>query len=108
MPLPTSIDAGLNTVKIGSPAYIIDGYDLTIVCRTVSGTPPITITWFHNGILDLSWMNASTITILNVGLNLIGDNYTCRASNDVGYDEHTTIINVFGEQPMKTLRIKIL
>ena len=27
-----------------------------------------------------------------------GDSYTCRADNDVGYDEHTTTINVFGEE----------
>ena len=95
------VEGGLN-IGVQNGIYIIDGYDLTIVCRTASGMPPITTTWFHNGALDLLWMNASTITILNVGLNLIGDNYTCRASNDVGYDDHTTTINMFDEQPINS------
>lgn len=97
---PLSIKADHTTVKIGSPAYIIDGFNLTIVCRTVSGTPPINIKWFHNGVLSPSWMNASNITLLNVGLNMSNDKFTCRAYNDKGYDEHSTTIKLFGEKLM--------
>ena len=98
IPRPYSIKPEHKTVKIGSPVYIIDGFDLTIVCVTINGTPTITVRWFYNGVFNPSWMNASTITILNIGLNMNGDHYTCRADNDVGYDEHTTTINVFGEE----------
>jgi len=48
-------------------------------------------------------MNTSTIVILKVVLNMSGDNYTCRAENDVGYDEHTTTIYVFGKKPMTAM-----
>jgi len=94
---PLSIDPGHQTVKIGSPAYIIDGFDLTIICVSVSGTPPMTTRWFRNGVLDLSWMNASTITVLNIEMNWNDNNITCRAENDVGYVEVTTTIHVFGK-----------
>ena len=48
-------------------------------------------------------MNVSTITIQNIRLNTNGDNYTCRAENDVGYDKQTTIIYVFGKELVMTM-----
>lgn len=86
------------TVKIGTPAYIVDGYNLTIVCNIINGTLPITISWYHNGVLDSSRAGSPTITISNVNINK--DNgivYTCRVDNVAGYDEETTTVNVFSE-----------
>ena len=83
---------------IGSPAYIVDGYDLTITCNVVTGLPPINISWYRNGVLDSSRGNTSTITVSNTNINT--DNgvvYTCRAENDKGYDEQRTIVNVFSK-----------
>jgi len=99
-PQPRYIRPRNISVKIGSPAYTVDGISLAINCSTVCGALPITIRWFHNGVLDSLWMNASSIEIQKVGLNMSSDNYTCRAENDLGYDEHTTTIYVFGKKPM--------
>ena len=86
------------TVMIGSPAYIADGYDLTITCNVINEIPPMNISWYRNGVLDSSRGNTSTITISDVVINK--DNgvvYTCRAENDKRYDEQLTSINVFGK-----------
>ena len=84
---------------IGSPAYIVDEYDLTITCNVITGTPPINISWYRNGVVDSSSLGSkSTITISNVDINK--DNgvvYTCRAENDDGYDEQLTIVNIFSK-----------
>jgi len=102
-PQPRYIHPRHISVKIGSPAYIVDGLNLAINCSTVCGTFSITIKWFHNGVLDPFLINASSIEIQKVGLNMSGDNYTCRAENDLGYDEHTTTIYVFGKKPMMAM-----
>ena len=96
IPQPQVIPNTDVTVMIGSPAYIVDGYDLTITCNVITGTPPINISWYRNG--DSSRRNTSAIAISNVNINK--DNgvvYTCRAENDKGYDEQLTIVNVFSK-----------
>ena len=83
---------------IGSPAYIADGYDLTITCNIINGIPPINISWYRNGVVDSSRGSTSTITISNVDINK--DNgvvYICRAENDKGFDEQLTSVNVFSK-----------
>jgi len=84
-------------VQIGTPGYVIGGNDVTIVCNIVSGTHPITIIWFRNGVEDTSFGNVSMITVSNVGVSGDRDMYMCRAENSIGFDEETTVINVFGE-----------
>ena len=94
IPQPCIITKGNKRVKIGSPVYILDGYNVTIDCNA-SGTctPPITITWvlFRNGIsipMD-EYDNVNTITIPNVKDE---DVVTCRA-NSIEFDEvFSTII----------------
>ena len=81
-------------VKIGSPVYIVEGFDVTIVCNVLNGTRPITIMWLHNGVIDPSRGNVSTITVTDYN---DGDVYTCRADNDVGFNEESTTINVFSK-----------
>ena len=78
-------------VQIGTPAYVIGGNDITIKCNIASGTRPITISWFRNGLEDTSFGNVSTITVSNVN---DGDIYSCRADNRFGFDEEATMIVV--------------
>ena len=73
---------------------MVDGFDVTIVCDILSGTRPITIRWFRNGAPDPTRGNVSTITVTDYN---DGDVFTCRVDNDVGFDEESTIINVFGK-----------
>ena len=95
---PEVVPNGDVTVMIGSPAYINNGYNLTLACRNVNGLPPITISWYRDGVLDSSRGNTSTITIENVDIDKDnGAVYTCRADNDKGYDEQHTIVNVFSK-----------
>ena len=87
-------------MSVGSPVYVVRGYDLTIICKIVNGTPPMNFSWYRNGVLDSSKGNTSNITISNVRIQR--DNgvvYTCRVDNDGGYDEEFTSVNVFGEWP---------
>ena len=44
--------------------------------------------------IDPTRGNVSTITVTNYN---DGDVFTCRADNDVGFDEESTTINVFGK-----------
>ena len=86
--ITTPINASIDGVNI--PNIII-----TLDCNLLTGTPPITIMWFRNGVLDPTLGNVSTITVTNYNDD---DVYTCRAENDVGFDEESTmIINVFGK-----------
>jgi len=85
-------------VDVATPVYAIDGDDVTIVCDIASGTRPITISWLRNGMEDTSFGNVSMITISDVNFDDDnGDMYTCRAVNPIGFDEETTVVNVFGE-----------
>ena len=67
--------------------YVFDGYNVTIDCATVSGTPPITITWLHNGTLIDEDVSAITITDAKGG-----DVIVCRVDNNIGFDEENTTI----------------
>ena len=94
IPQPPTVISEDKMVDIGSPVYVAaDGFDVTINCRILTGTRPVTIRWLRNGALDRSRGNVSTITVTNYS---DGDVFTCRAENSVGFDEEETIINVFG------------
>ncbi len=69
IPQPEVIPNNDVTVMIGSPAYIADGYDLTITCNIINGIPPINISWYRNGVVDSSRGSTSTITISSVDIN---------------------------------------
>jgi len=99
MPRPDPLTPGDKMVQIGTPGYVIRGDDVTIVCNIASGTRPIIISWFRNGVEDTSFGNVSRITLSNVNFDDDdGDMYTCRAENNIGFDEETTVVNVFGER----------
>ena len=92
---------GNKTVTIGNPVNVHDGYSVTIDCTTVSGTPPITITWIRNETLIAEDVN--TITITDAKDDEV---ITCRADNNIGYDEEGTTITVIGN--FITVHIQIL
>jgi len=96
-PDPDPITAGDKTVSVSTPVYVIGGSDVRIVCKIASGTRPITIKWFRNGVEVTSLGNVSTIILTKVDINNDGDMYTCRAENLIGFDEETTFVYVFGE-----------
>ena len=87
-------------VKIGTPVYIYSGFDVTISCKIISGTPPINITWFRNGSIDSTRDNASTITLTAVMHSVA---ITCRAENYKGFDSVQTILRVgYGKYVLHT------
>ena len=88
---PSIITRGNKRVKIGTPVYIHDGFNVIINCNIVNGTPPITIQWFHNGSPDTTRGNISTITITDASN---GDVFTCKADNIEGFDTETSVICV--------------
>ena len=51
VPQPEAIPTTDMIMVIGSPAYIVDGYDLTVTCNDTSkiGKPPVNISWYRNG-----------------------------------------------------------
>ena len=86
------------TVAIGTPAYITDGYDLTVICNVIYGITPITYSWYRNGVVDSSKENRSAITISNVDIRKDdGVVYTCRAANALGYVEERSSVHVFSK-----------
>ena len=89
---PTT-EPGDKRVNVGSPVNIFRGFNLTIDCIVINGTPPFTILWLRNDTEQIG-SNSSSITI-NVTDAYDGDNITCRADN-IGYDMATTTINVQG------------
>ena len=91
---PSVITRENKRVKIGTPVYVYDGYDVIIDCNIIEGAPPITITWFRNGSPDSTRGNVSTITI-NDASN--GDVFKCRAENYITFDNESTIIYVSGK-----------
>lgn len=87
---PNDFMLGDMTVRIGTPVYIVGGFDVTIVCNIVNGTTPINITWLRNGVADSTRGNVPTITVDDYKDD---DVFTCRADNIAGFDmDSTTII----------------
>ena len=97
---PLSIKNGVITVKVGSTVYTVDGITIVIICNVISGDPPITISWFRNGVLDQSRGNATAINVTDTQLNsptiTVTDTqlvvFTCRAENTETFTQLDTII----------------
>ena len=82
--------------------YAYKGYNVIIDCDIVNGTPPINITWFHNGSPYPTRGNNSTITISDAQS---GDVFECRADNIEGFDtENSTIYVECGKYTYHTYR----
>ena len=86
---------GHKRVKIGTPAFVYSGSDVTIDCKVISGTPPINISWFRGGSPDQTRFNVSTIILTNV-INQV--TFRCRAENYKGFDtERTSVFLRYGK-----------
>ena len=94
IPPPSTLPPGDMTAIINSPAYIVDGFDLTLICNITSGTRPITIMWLRDGVPYPAGGNNSIITVSDYMDN---ENFTCRAENVVGFDMANTTVRVFGK-----------
>ena len=92
---PTSVENGVMRVKIGSTAYIVDGFTVQIVCNATStvNEHSVTISWLRNGEHDRTRGNVSMIIVTDANH---GDVFTCVATNVFGftYSETTKIIFV--------------
>ena len=96
MPRPSVIIRGNKRVKIGTPVYVHSGFDVIIDCDISNGTPPINITWFHNGSPYPTEGNASTTITVTDAHN--DDVFECRVDNMIGFDtENTTIYVEYGK-----------
>lgn len=72
-------------VTIGNPVTVVEGYNVTINCDVLTGSPPINTSWYRNGVLH-PIKDVASITITPVD----GENITCRTGNH----EKFTIITV--------------
>ena len=88
---PSVITRGNKRVNIGTPVYVHDGFDVTIDCNIVNGTPPVTIQWFRNGSPDTTRGNVSAITITDASN---GDVFKCRADNIEEADTQRSTVHV--------------
>lgn len=81
-------------MKIGSPAYVLKGFDVIVDCNVTGGTRPVTITWLRNGMpVDASEDSGADFTISNVTAN---ETITCIVNNSIGSVERNTAIHVIG------------
>ena len=89
-----SASRGVIRVKIGTPVYVTDMFNVTIDCNITEGTHPIKFNWLHNNALvNQTRGSASSITIpVANAADIDGDVYTCRANNSWGYDMVNTTI----------------
>lgn len=90
MPQPPapSVENGVVRVKIGSPAYVVDGLKVIIVCN-VNGGSPVRISWLHNDQPSPTRVNMTTATVNDASH---GDVFTCIAENEMGIDKQSTRI----------------
>ena len=92
---PISVENGTMRVKIGSTAYIVDGFTVQIVCNAtdVVNEHSVTISWRRNGEDDQTRGNVSMIIVTDANH---GDVFTCVAENVSGftYSKTTEIIFV--------------
>ena len=93
VPRPSVFTFDNQRVKIGTPAYVYVGYNVTIDCNIIAGLSPIAIQWYHNGSLYPTGgsLSVTNVTITNASN---GDLWQCKASNSHGIDIETTIIYV--------------
>ena len=78
-------------VRIGTPAYVYSGFNVWIFCRILSGSNPINITWFRNGLPYPTRRYAAAIYLTQPSN---GDVFKCRYDNIIGFDTANTTIHV--------------
>ena len=84
---PVSVENGVMRVRIGTTAYIVDGYTVEIVCKVSSDVATITIIWLRNG--EPFGEDTSLITVTDASHE---DTFTCRVKNAVTSKEKDTQI----------------
>ena len=94
---PVSVENRVMRVKIGSTAYIVDGFIVQIVCNATSvfSEHLVTINWLYNGKLDQTKGNMTKITVTDANH---GDIFTCVAENEFRSTTKETKIIFVNEQ----------
>ena len=91
---PVSVENGVMRFRIGSTAYIVDGYIVQIICEITteslrSEEHPITISWLRNGKPDQTRGSVSMITVTDAYHD---DVFTCIANNTIASQSKNTRI----------------
>ena len=86
---PLTVDNGVMRVNVGTTVYTVNGLTIAISCNVIVGEPPLTISWYRNGVMDQSRGNFSTIEATDAKHD---DVFTCRIENRMGFDQEDTII----------------
>ena len=95
---PISVENGMMRFRIGSTAYIVEGYTVQIICELTTTflqyeEHPITISWLRNGKPDQTRGNMSVITVTDANHD---DVFTCIANNTIlSQSKNTSIIFVY-------------
>ena len=94
---PISVENRVMRVKIGSTAYIVDGFTVQIICNATSmvNKHSVTISWHRNGEDDLTRGNVPMIIVTDANH---GDVFTCVAENVFGFTDSKTTKIIFVNQ----------
>ena len=84
---PVSVENGVMRVRIGTTAYIVNGYTVEIVCNAFSNEIPLPIMWSRNG---KPFKGDTSLIIVTDAKH--EDIFTCRAKNSVTSKEKSTKI----------------
>ena len=91
---PISVENGVMRVRIGSTAYIVDGFTVQIVCNATSlvNELSVTISWYRNGEHDQKKKTRGNVSMIIVTDANHGDVFTCVVENVPAYKAKTTNI----------------
>ena len=87
--VPLTVENGVMRVNVGATVYTLNGLTIAISCNVIAGEVPLTLSWYHNGELDQSRGNFSTIKVTDAKHN---DVFACRVENGMDFHQEDTVI----------------
>ena len=94
---PVSVENRMIRIRIGTTAYIVDGFTIQIVCNATSmaSEQSVIIRWRRNGKDDRTRGNVSMIIVTDANH---GDVFTCVAKNKLGDNNRRTTKIIFANK----------